>query len=202
MTEDDAQDGVGADESVTADERQRRLCEHEAIIADLTRQRDEAVAKYQRALADYQNFQRRSITNEQSAAVQARAGVLKSLLPVIDNLDLALSHKAEDKDSAQALHAGVQLVRDELLKVCAGHGVTRVEPKVGDEFDPERHEAMLNMPAPESVRPGHVASLLQPGYAVGAVVLRPAKVALAEGEVDPDAIAAADNDDESVYQGE
>ncbi|MBL1219034.1 MAG: nucleotide exchange factor GrpE [Planctomycetes bacterium] len=164
--------------------------EYDAVVADLTQQRDDALGRYQRALADFQNYQRRSLANERAAAVQARAGVLKSLLPVIDNLDLALSQQIEDSGGAKALHAGVQLVRDELLKVCAGHGVERVEPALGDEFDPERHEAMLTMPAPENVQPGHVANLLQPGYAVGTVILRPAKVALAEGEVDPDAIAA------------
>ena len=61
----------------------------------------------------------------------------------------------------------------------------RIEPVVGDEFDPNRHEAVMRQPA-EGIAPNHIVSVLQPGYAMGDQVLRPAKVAVAaphhEGE--------------------
>jgi molecular chaperone GrpE len=103
--------------------------------------------------------------------------VVRSLLGVLDHVDLAL-----EQDTAQItveqLVVGVKIVRDELARALAGHGVKRVEPVAGDEFDPSCHEAVLHQPAAD-VDPNHIVSVLQPGYMMGDLVLRPAKVAVA-----------------------
>ena len=69
------------------------------------------------------------------------------------------------------------VVLDRLLKALAAQGVQRIEPKVGEEFTPGLHEAVMLKPMP-GVRPNHVASVMQVGYALGDTVLRPAKVAV------------------------
>ena len=68
-----------------------------------------------------------------------------------------------------------------LLKALQGQGVARIEPLFGDEFDPNRHEAIMRQPSDEAA-PNTIVSVLSPGYTLGDLVLRPAKVAVAAAE--------------------
>jgi len=131
----------------------------------------------QRALADFKNFQRRSAENELRMNLIASSGVLRAVLPVLDQLDMALKQDLKQVSSEQILE-GVQIVRNEMDKVLAEQGVDRIEPAVGEEFDPNQHEAMLKQDA-EGVESGHVTSLLQVGYRKSDQILRAAKVAVA-----------------------
>lgn len=174
MAESDAHDH-NIDESI--DDRESPDEPAAAEIDRLTLERDEALAKYQRALADFQNFQRRSYANEETARLRAKADVVRDLVPALENLDLVLEHDAAD-DAARAIQQGVRMVRDEMLKALAGHGVARIEPQPGDEFDANRHEALMHIEAPE-VAPDHIAQVFKAGYALGQIIIRPAKVTLA-----------------------
>jgi molecular chaperone GrpE len=149
-------------------------------VAHLERERDEAVAARQRALADFANYQRRARENEARARQEGEVSLLRALLPVIDHFDLAISQDPS-KLSVEQLLGGVKIVRAEFDKVLESQGVVRIEPKPGDEFDPRRHEAMMRQPAP-GVLPNHIVATLQPGFAIGEMVLRPAKVTVAPDE--------------------
>ncbi|MCZ6834597.1 MAG: nucleotide exchange factor GrpE [Planctomycetota bacterium] len=151
-------------------------------IESLKQQLEEAIAARQRALADFRNYQRRSLENEQQALRTGKRNVIGSLLPVLDHFDLALNQDFEGT-SIETLLNGVKIVRDEITKALQLHGVQIIEPSVGDEFDPNRHEAMLKQEA-EGIEPNGIVMILQQGYAMGDVVLRPAKVAVAPGESD------------------
>ncbi len=146
----------------------------EAIDRDFEREIAELNDKYLRALADYQNFRRRSIENEQRERVAGVAALGRLLVPVLDQFELALSASGD----AERLRDGMKLIRTELLKALLAAGVEPVEPSVGDEFDPNQHEAVMRQPA-EGVGPDAISAVLQPGYRLGEMVLRPAKVALA-----------------------
>lgn len=152
------------------------------LVSQLETERDEAIAGRQRALADYQNYQRRALENERRAGEQGVTRVVRSILPVLDHFDLALGQKPEEL-SVDQLIGGVKIVRDELFKALQVNGVQRVEPQPNDEFDPNRHEAMMRQPA-EGIEPDRVVSVMQAGYAIGEQVLRPAKVAIAPAEED------------------
>jgi molecular chaperone GrpE len=143
---------------------------------ELRNERDELYARLQRVSADYQNFMRRSETNLVDSIHLASGDVLKRFVPVLDHFDTALGVETKSED-AKALHDGFRIVRDELLKVLQQAGVERVEPQVGDAFDPHRHEAMLQQTA-EGVNPGHIAMVFQPGYVYKNRTLRAAKVAV------------------------
>ncbi len=150
-------------------------------LNELAREREELNNKLLRSVADFQNFQRRAAINEREAGVQARAGVVQSVIPVMDHFDLALGQDPS-KTTPEQIIGGVKVIRDELFKTLESFGVSRIEPKAGDEFDPHQHEAMLRQPA-EGVEPGHVVLLLSVGYRLGERVVRPAKVAVApEGD--------------------
>ncbi len=138
---------------------------------------DEAQAARQRALADFSNYQRRALENEQRARSDGMNAVVQSLLPVLDHFDLTLGQDPEML-TIDKLMDGVQIVRDEFTAALQRHGVNLVMPAIGDEFDPNVHEAMMRQPA-EGVAPNHIVMVMQPGYMLGERVLRPAKVAVA-----------------------
>ncbi|MCH2139490.1 MAG: nucleotide exchange factor GrpE [Phycisphaerales bacterium] len=130
-----------------------------------------------RALAELSNNQRRAVENEVRVSRAAVAGALRSLLTVSDQLDLALGQDVS-AISAEQLAEGVQLAREEFMRVLAELGVERIDPEIGEEFDPQRHEAMLQQPA-DGIAPGHITMVMQPGFATEHHVLRAAKVAVA-----------------------
>ncbi|MAE61464.1 MAG: nucleotide exchange factor GrpE, partial [Planctomycetaceae bacterium] len=146
-------------------------------LTAMTREKDEVFAQLQRVSADYQNYMRRAQHNQRESAELARADVIKTLLGVLDHFDHALSAEAEG-DEAKALMDGVRIVHDELMKVLTQSGLGRVEPAVGDAFDPEQHEALMRQSA-EGVEANHITAALQPGYRYGRRTLRAAKVAVA-----------------------
>lgn len=155
------------------------------IEAELRAQIDDAHRKYMRSLADFQNFQRRALMNEQEARVQGRTGVVQSVLTVIDHFDLALGQDPS-KATAEQIMTGVKVIRDELLKALQAHGVTPIVAAKGDMFDPTRHEAVMHQQS-EGVESGHVVTTLQAGYSISVSTadgpadrtIRPAKVSIA-----------------------
>lgn len=150
------------------------------LVQQLQSERDQALASRQRALADFANYQRRAADNEKQARQLAVAGVVRSLLPVLDHFTIALNQDPRTTTADQFV-AGIGLVYDELLKALAAQGVQRIEPKIGEEFTPGRHEAMMLKPL-SGVGPNRIAVVMQVGYGLGDTVLRPAKVAVTPSE--------------------
>lgn len=154
----------------------------EAIKRDLeavAKERDEAIEKWKRAVADHQNSQKRALANEQEARRQGVTGVLHSVLPVLDHFDVALSATAA-KGTTEQIMQGVSAIRAELLKALETHGVRLIAPAPDDVFDPNQHQAISMLEAGATgVQPGNVLALFQPGYALGDRVIRPAKVSVA-----------------------
>jgi molecular chaperone GrpE len=160
------------------------------FIDALEKERDDALAARQRAMADFLNFQKRAQENESRAGQDGSASVVRSLLPVLDHLDIALDQDQEQLTVDQ-LMGGVGMARDELHKALAAHGFKRIAPAVGEEFDPSQHEAMMRTPS-EDVPPDHIVSVFQAGYALGDTIVRPAKVVIAGSDDEP---VAAPSDD-------
>ncbi len=152
-------------------------------LLDTIRQRDEHFGRFQELGAEYQNFQRRASINEREARTSATTGVVQALIPLIDHFEMALTQDPE-KVSAADVIGGVKLIRSEFLRMLSSYGVSPIDPKVGDEFNPNEHAAMMQH-ASEGVEPGHVSIAMGMGYKLGDRVVRPAKVAVApeaEGE--------------------
>jgi len=146
---------------------------HELSIEDQLRiDLHEANEAKLRALADFKNYQRRSIENETRAVESGMARVIRSILPAIEQLNLAISHGGDD-----AVLQGFQIALGELMKGLAECGVATIEPTMGDEFDPQMHEAMMRQEV-EGVETDHIVSLMQTGFRLGDIVLQPAKVSV------------------------
>ena len=146
------------------------------LLAELHKQVEEKQTAYLRVLADFQNFQRRSRENEMRARDHGVAHVARAIVPVLENMDLALGHDLRSLD-ANKLADAVTLMRSELLKALGQCGIERIDPKPGCEFDPTFHEAVMQQ-AVEKIGPGRIGQCLQAGYRLGEIPLRSAKVAV------------------------
>lgn len=132
-------------------------------------------ARWQRAVADLDNFRKRCQRDIDDARTGERARVAADLLPVIDNLELALQHANADPGT---IVTGVQAVRDQALSALARLGFERIEA-AGAPFDPNRHEAAQVVQDPDA-EPGTVVAVLRPGYTAPHGLLRPAVVAVSQ----------------------
>ena len=141
-----------------------------------------------RTLAEMENLRRRTDKEVADARTYGVTNFARDILAVADNMERAL--KALDDEirtkadaGVKALLDGVELTERELINVMEKHGVRRLEP-AGQKFDPNLHQAMLEVPDP-SVPSGTVVQVMQPGYTIGERVLRPALVGVAKGGAKP-----------------
>ena len=147
---------------------------------DLLDERDDLRNRYQRALADYQNAQRRFSSDLIASRQTGIEKVLGELIPVLDHFDMALNQDTSSL-SIEQFAQGVEIIRHELSKALAAFDVQQIQPTPNDPFDPSRHEALSQL-AGEGIQEGHISSVYQPGYAIGTRIIRPAKVTIAPGK--------------------
>jgi len=153
------------------------LAQAEAIInaADVSSTPDaeqllaERTDDLQRVQAEYANYRKRVERDKAVSKQQGAASVVKELMPILDAIAKASEH--------EELTGGFKAVAGEFARLCEKFGLVQFGA-IGDEFDPALHEALMQIPAPD-VEPGRIAQVVQPGYILGDVVLRPARVAIA-----------------------
>src|ERR671923_3084709 len=120
-------------------------------LAKALRERDEYLELAQRTQADFENWRKRAAKEAAAAGERAKSGLVRELLPIVDNLERALESAGEGEEH---LAEGVRLVHSELLAVLERNGVEQFDPR-GQTFDPEVHEA-LSTRAEEEAEPGTV----------------------------------------------
>lgn len=131
--------------------------------------------RYLRTLADFENFRKRSEREKQDFYKHSLTGVLRDILPVLDNFDRGLDH-AEEGDE---FHKGMLLIYKQLFDVLQRHGLKPIEES-GVHFDPNIHEAVVR--EDDASVPSHtVTAILQKGYFLHDRLLRPALVKVAVG---------------------
>jgi molecular chaperone GrpE len=128
-----------------------------------------------RLAADFENYKKRAARERQEYVALANERLLKELLPVLDDLERALS-AAEQHEEAQ-LEEGVRLVHRSLASLLQRNGIEEIA--TDGKFDPHVHEALLAQPA-EDREQGDVLDVIQKGYRLGERVVRPARVIVAE----------------------
>ena len=134
--------------------------------------------RYARLLADFDNFKKRTARDREDTYRFAEADILKDVLPVVDNLSLALVNA---KDREDAFVKGVQLVYDSLLKTLADHGAKPMEELVGKELDPNFHEAIATLPNAE-IEEGRISNVAKTGWTLNDRLLRAAQVVVSAGD--------------------
>ncbi len=148
----------------------------EDALAALTAERDEYRDKFMRALADAENARKRADRDRREAEQYGSTRLARDLLPVYDNLNRALNAVPEESRAASAgLIEGVELTLRELSKVMEKHGVKAITPAVGDQFDPQLHQAMFEAPVP-GTKAGQIIQVMTEGFLLHDRLLRPAQV--------------------------
>jgi molecular chaperone GrpE len=142
----------------------------------LRRERDEAQDKWLRAVAEMDNLRKRTRREVTDAHRFAKADALRGFLDVLDNLERALQSNAASTDTGapDAFRDGIELIRQRLRGVLQEQGVTTIEA-MGLHLDPAVHEAVGQLPR-EGSESGTIIEVAQPGYKLGELVLRPARV--------------------------
>lgn len=187
MTADEnAKDKAPLDPQAANENQAREGKEHAAYVDERTVLEAQVVElkdKYLRAHAEMENTRRRAEKDVADARNFSIAGFARDMLSVADNLGRALAavdpaiRDAAD-NTLKTLLEGVELTNRELAKTLEKHGVRLLDP-VGQKFDPNFHQAMFEIPD-DSVPAGTVKQVVQPGYAIGERVLRPAMVGVAK----------------------
>ncbi len=140
---------------------------------------DEHWDRLLRTTADFENFKKRAAREKQEAIKFANESLLQKLVPVLDNLDMALAAaQAAQAEAGQSLQAGVNMISQQLRNVLIDAGLEEVDA-TGKPFDPKLHEAVSQREAPD-VAEGQVVQQLRKGYKLRERLLRPASVVVAK----------------------
>jgi molecular chaperone GrpE len=150
---------------------EKEEAEKQDPLARAQRERDEYLDLARRAQADFENYRKRAARETAAAGERAKSGLVRELLPVVDNLERALASAQPDE---QHLAEGVRLVHSELIAVLERNGVQQFDPR-GERFDPGEHEA-LSMRDQDGAESGVVLDVVEKGYRANGTVLRPARV--------------------------
>jgi molecular chaperone GrpE len=142
----------------------------------LRAERDELRDKFMRVLADAENSRKRAERDRKEAEMYGGTRLARDLLPVYDNLNRAIQAIPEESRAASAaLIEGVELTLRELTNVMTKHGIKMISPAVGDQFDPQLHQAMFEAPLP-GTKAGQIIQVAIEGFLLHDRLLRPAQV--------------------------
>ena len=174
-------------ETMEAPEPLGRTLPDDDSMARIITERDDLMERLQRVSADYLNYQKRSQRDVAQAREFANEQLIKSLLPVLDDMERALSAAQANHPEGDPMLSGMQLVHDKTLETLGRFGLEAIEA-VGKEFDPDRHSAMMQQPSDDHP-PQTVLQELQKGYALKNRTIRPSAVVVSE--VPPDEAEAS-----------
>ena len=173
---------VDADEADEAEEAASESAETEAENKD---SQDEAAAQIEkltaelkekedrvlRLQADFENFRRRTSKEKEELSAVVTQGILKDMLPLLDNFERAMA--AEAKDS-EAFQKGVEMIFTQFTEILKKNGLEHIEVE-GQKFDPNFHQAVMRVQNAD-MEDDDIAQELQKGYMVKGRVIRPSMV--------------------------
>ncbi|PZV14320.1 MAG: nucleotide exchange factor GrpE [Pseudanabaena sp.] len=167
-----------------------------AESTSLREQIDERKQQYLRLYADFENFRKRTERDKEEQEGTITGKILKKILPVVDDFERAQLQISPKTDGEASIHKSYQSVYKQLLKCLKETGVARMEC-VGQDFDPNFHEAIMQEPSPEYDE-GIITEELRPGYLVSDDrVLRHSLVKVSSGKIDGDSTSPENTTEDS-----
>ena len=147
------------------------------IVEALQQSLADAEADKLRALADYQNLNRRAREEKEALRRFATENLVTALLPVLDNFERTVNHLEAGADPEKML-SGVRIVEKQLRQILESQNLQRIDV-LGQPFDPDLHDA-IGMEASPEHEDGTIIAEIEPGYRMGDKVIRPARVKVAK----------------------
>ncbi len=159
------QDQTHQDETMNENEK----TEQEQLQDELKQEKD----KYLRLYAEFENYRKRTAKEKLELFETAGEKLVKELLPVLDDFERALAEIK--KEGNEAHYKGVELIYEKFKNTLKKSGLKDIEVNKGDQFDPETHEAIAQVPGEENMK-GKVIDVVEKGYAMGKKTIRYPKV--------------------------
>ena len=156
-----------------AEKKEKKKSKKDVEIEELKAELNLKSDQLMRTAAEFDNFKKRTEREKASVAEFAKAGLIKQLVPIIDNIDRA---SAADRESADYIK-GIEMIVKQFESVVSNLNIEEIA-KAGDSFDPNYHEAVMHI-EDESVGENTVVEVLQKGYKIGSTVIRAAMVKVA-----------------------
>ena len=148
-----------------------------AKIEDLEKKAFDNNDQYLRACAELENYKKRAARDREDFIKYGTESLIKDILPTADNMDRALKH-ADDSADFEAFVNGLSLIRDTFISALDKHGVEGIDT-VGKEFDPNFHEAMMQVEGKKKEN-NKVVEEFEKGYLLNGRLLRPSKVSISK----------------------
>lgn len=160
--------GVSGEDKTTVESLMQKLHEKEKEAA-------ENYDKYVRAVAELENYKKRAARDRAESLKFGQENLIRDILPLMDSLERAMAHACRSNDF-EAFKEGLQLLQNQLSSCLGRQGVETIEA-AGRDFDPNVHEAVLQV---ESADHGHnqVVQEFEKGYLLNGRLLRPSKVSV------------------------
>ncbi len=164
------------EKATTGEDKARGKLSKEEVMCKLQEAEKTAAEnfdKYVRVAAELENYKKRAVREKADAIKYGNESLLRDILPLVDNVDRALEH-AGASDDFEAFKKGLKMLHEQLLCCLKKYGVEVIDT-AGKEFDPNVHEAMLQVVSDER-EAGKVVNEFERGYLLNGRLLRPAKV--------------------------
>ncbi len=155
-----------------------KVDENAAELELLKTQLSESTDKLLRLNAEFDNYRKRTLKEKMELTKNAGEGVLKNLLPVVDDFERGLKSLGEASDLA-AVKEGIELIYNRFLEFLSKNGVKEIDA-IGLDFDTDIHEAITKIPSPSEDQKGKVIDCTEKGYFLHDKVMRYAKVVVGE----------------------
>jgi molecular chaperone GrpE len=165
----------GEDVAEPADKALDKLTKEELLekIQELQKESEKNYDLYLRSQAEMENMKKRNRKEKEDYLKFANESLIKEILPVLDNIEKALSH-SKNENTVHALKEGIRMTLKGLRDTLSKSGLEEVKA-LGEPFDPCFHEAVLEMDDPKA-KPGIIIKELQKGYVLNSRLIRPAMV--------------------------
>ncbi len=134
--------------------------------------------KFLRLFAEFENYKRRTAKERVELFKTAGEGVLKDMLPILDDFDRAMVEISKSED--EQLATGVGLIANKLRATLKSKGLEEVEVGAGETFDADLHEAVTQIPAPSDDLKGKIVDVVEKGYKLGEKIIRYPKVVIGQ----------------------
>lgn len=168
----------GSEENTKASSTSEKKSE-EDIQEKLQTELKQEKEKFLRLFAEFENYKRRTAKERIELFSTASEDVMKTLLPVIDDFERALTH-LKGAEGADELEKGVDLIYQKLIKTLEQKGLKPIEVASGDSFDADKHEAVTQIPAPSDDMKGKIIDVIEKGYKLGDKIIRFPKVVIGQ----------------------
>jgi molecular chaperone GrpE len=162
-------------DSEDVSEEQQEISEVDKLQMEVTEAKD----KYLRLYSEFDNFRRRNAKERMELIKTASEDLMSDLIPILDDFERAEKAFKEQADD-KALAEGFGLIKHKFEKTLTSKGLKAMESEPGIEFDPEIHEAITKIPAPDEKLKGKVVDVIEKGYLLNEKVVRYAKVVIGE----------------------